>query len=79
MEKGSSGDFSSNKNFTSGLWHEDLPNQRKFPNIPTRTVSYHAKLSVTDETVDRRKNNKGQPRKLSARDCRKLRKTVLNL
>ena len=53
--------------------------KEKFPNIPTRTVSYHAKLSVTDETVDRRKNNKGQPRKLSARDCRKLRKTVLNL
>ena len=53
--------------------------KEKFPNIPTRTVSCHAKLCAKDETVNKRKNNKGRPRKLLARDCRKIKLTVQNL
>jgi len=46
--------------------------QQKFPHVPRRTLSYHANLVTTGNQVDKRKFNKGRPRKLNARDRRKL-------
>ena len=51
----------------------------KYPKIPTRTIQYHAKLNTEDEVPDRRKGNKGRPRKLGARDVRRIGTTVKSL
>ena len=47
--------------------------QKQYPNIPQRTISYHAKLPMNAaEHKDQRKNNPGRPPKLSERDARKI-------
>ena len=53
--------------------------KEKYPKIPTRTINYHAKIPTNDEIVDRRHTNKGRPKKLSERDCRHIKNTVINL
>ena len=53
--------------------------KEKYPKIPTRTINYHAKLRTKDETVDHHHENKGRPRKLTERDCRHIKNTVMNL
>ena len=51
----------------------------KFPQIPTRTIQYHAKLDTNNEVPDGRKKNKGRPRKLDARDVRRIGTTIKSL
>ena len=53
--------------------------KKKYPDIPTRTISYHAKLNTDDETVDRRHSNPGRPRILQERDIRRLGTKVKSL
>ena len=53
--------------------------KEKYPKIPTRTINYHEKLTIKDETVDHRHENKGRARKLTERDCRHIKNTVTNL
>ena len=54
--------------------------KKRYPDLPYSTVSYHAKSTrEEDEMIDRRKNNKGRPRKLSQRDLRVLKKKVVEL
>ena len=53
--------------------------KKRYPNIPIRTINYHAKLSTQDETVDHRHKNEGRPRQLTERDCRHISNTVTNL
>ena len=46
--------------------------EKGFPQYEPRTVLRHAKKPICDETEDKRKLNRGRPRKLDARDNRKL-------
>jgi len=45
---------------------------RRFPEYSKATIYRHAKKSIADEDNDKRKANKGRPRKLSLRDERNL-------
>ena len=53
--------------------------KNKYPGIPTRTISYHANKPISQEFADRRKYNKGRPRKLGASDVRDLKIKLSNL
>lgn len=45
---------------------------RRYKHIPRRTVAHHAALPIADVTEDRRKFNPGRPRKVTARDDRRV-------
>ena len=53
--------------------------KQKYPNIPRRTVAYHAKKDPRDENEDHRKNNPGRPRKTTKADDRHLLRKVKSL
>ena len=55
------------------IWKE------KYPQMPRSTIDYHAKKPIADDPVDKRKSNRGRPRKLSAADVRLLRRKVVQL
>ena len=52
---------------------------KKFPGYSKATIYRHAKLPIGTVKVDKRKYNKGRPRKLSVRDTRHIARTILNL
>lgn len=54
--------------------------KKRYVDLPYSTISYHAKSTrEDDQMIDRRKNNKGRPRKLTQRDLRVLKKKVSQL
>ena len=53
--------------------------EKGFPEYPPRTILFHAKKPMFDETEDGRKKNKGRPRKLTDRDSRNLLVTLKRL
>ena len=53
--------------------------KKKYPGIPTEAIFYHVNKPISEEFADRRKYNKGRPRKLGARDVRHLKMKVSNL
>ena len=53
--------------------------KEKYPDIPRTTIDYHAKKPVESEEGDRRKNNRGRPRKLTDGDLRLLKRKVVQL
>ena len=53
--------------------------KKKYLEIPTRTISYHASKPISEEIADRRKYNNGRPRKLGARDVRHSKTKSSNL
>ena len=48
----------------------------RYPNIPRRTIAYHAKRKQNDESADGRVRNKGRPRILTSRDCRRIKNEI---
>jgi transposase len=46
--------------------------QKRYPNLSKTTIHTHAKKKIGIPTKDRRKENKGRPRKLTERDVRSL-------
>ena len=50
-----------------------------YPGIPRTTINYHAKKPINECEVDKRKNNRGRPRKLTDGDIRLLRRKVTQL
>jgi len=51
--------------------------REKFPQYSRATVYKHAKKPIGEECrVDGRRSNRGRPRKLSERDCRRLNRTI---
>ena len=53
--------------------------KKKYPGIPTQTISYHANKPTTEKFADRWKCNKEHPRKLGARDICHLKLKLSNL
>ena len=51
----------------------------KFPNYPPRSIYRHAALQVGADNTDRRKHNKGRPRKLTERDRRHVEAAIKRL
>ena len=51
----------------------------KFPGYSKATIYRHAKAPIGKVKIDKRKENKGRPRKLSSADVRHIGRTVLNL
>lgn len=51
----------------------------KFPGYSKATIYRHAKAPIGQVKVDKRKYNKGRPRKLNDRDVRHIARTVVNL
>ena len=53
--------------------------QKRYPNIPKATIYRHCKKNIAEVTTDHRHQNKGRPRKMSARDVRHVESTLVKL
>ena len=51
----------------------------RFPDYSTRSIHRHARLPIGEEPVDKRKQNKGRPRKLTERDIRHVEASIHHL